>query len=82
MDGENKKTRLLHAGLNIQSTIKEAHIMIQVDEDEKSGYRCARTEAELNIPAKLAITRDLIFSTSGEGLVEWKENDGDINLEI
>ena len=53
-----------------------------VDEDEKSGYRCAKNEAEINIPAKLAITRDLILSTSGEGLVEWKDNEGDINLEI
>ena len=82
MDGEKKVSRLLHAGLNIQSLIKDAHIMLQVDEDEKSGYRCAKNEAEINIPAKLAITRDLILSTSGEGLVEWKDNEGDINLEI
>ena len=56
MDGEKKVSRLLHAGLNIQSLIKDAHIMLQVDEDEKSGYRCAKNEAEINIPAKLAIT--------------------------
>ena len=81
IENDVRKERLMHAGLNIYDLIKKADLMILVDEYEKSGYRSTK-DATLDVNIPLTITRTQVISGSGQGLVEWKDNDDDINLEV
>lgn len=81
MENDIRRERLLHASLNLYELITKENLMLPVDEYEKSGWRSTK-DATLDVGTQLKITAEQVISGNNQGLVEWKDDNDDINVEV
>lgn len=79
-DGGRLYDRVFYAGINLKDVIERAALMEEAE--DRSGYRIRVRQAVIEVPVVLELQADRVVSGEGEGLVQWFENDADIEVEI
>lgn len=78
-DGESAVERRFYAGINLKNIIENGRLMLRTEDG--MGYRAAKSEAVLDVPAKLVVKKDQVVSGGGDALEEWMTGD-DIDAEV
>lgn len=73
------RTRVFFASINLKDTIEKADMMLQTE--DHLGYRCVQG-ATLELADTLVVSEDQIWSSGGNGLEMWFDNEQRIETEI